>query len=331
MAASGSKLAVVFAVVGNSVITVAKFAAFLVTGSGAMLSEAVHSFADVLNQVLLWIGIDRSLRRPDAAFPYGYGAERYVWALMSAVGVFFLGCGVTVYHGVQSLMHPHELSGLRWAVGVLIGSFVIELYVLHIAVREVRRSAGGRPLLRYLRDGADPGVTAVVMEDAAACLGVLIALLAITLTKITGSYYWDAIGSILIGLLLGFVAIFLISRNHRILVGSAIPDDTREKVRAILRAHPLVERIVALRSRVLDSETYRVQAELEFDGAELAKRLEPGLRSAYEKIEDYETFRRFAAGYTDQVLDELGDSIDRIEAQVRKGVPEAKHLDLEAD
>ena len=91
MAASGSKLAVVFAVVGNSVITVAKFAAFLVTGSGAILSEAIHSFADVLNQVLLWVGIERSLRRPDLAFPYGYGAERYVWALMSAVVVILPG------------------------------------------------------------------------------------------------------------------------------------------------------------------------------------------------------------------------------------------------
>ena len=111
--AGSSQRAVVAAILGITIVTIAKFGAFFVTGSGALLSEGIHTSADLLNQILLFVGIKRSNRQADRAFPYGYGAERYVWALMSAVGIFFLGCGVTVYHGIESLLHPHELSDLR--------------------------------------------------------------------------------------------------------------------------------------------------------------------------------------------------------------------------
>ena len=116
--AHGSRRAVAAAIIGNFFVMLAKAGVFFITGSAAMMSEAMHSLADTLNQVLLMVGIRRSSRVADIRFPFGYGAERAVWALMSAVGIFFLGCGVTVYHGVQSLLHPHELEGLGWAVGV---------------------------------------------------------------------------------------------------------------------------------------------------------------------------------------------------------------------
>ena len=131
----------------NALLSVAKLVAFLLTGSGAMLSEAIHSFADSLNQLLLLVGVVRSSRKADARFAYGYGAERYVWALMSAVGIFFLGCGVTVYHGVSSLIQGHRPeSNLTWAIGVLVLSLVLEGSVLVLAVRSVHRSARGRPI-----------------------------------------------------------------------------------------------------------------------------------------------------------------------------------------
>lgn len=331
MALGGSRLAVVSALIGNSVVMVVKSTAFLFTGSGAMLSEAVHTLADLLNQTLLLIGIVRSERRPDETFQYGYGAERYVWALISAVGIFFLGCGVTVYHGVHSLIHPEPLSDLGWAVAALVFSFGVEFYVLVVAVRAVRAKASGKPFVRFLRTEADPSAVAVILEDFAACVGVVIALVAILLARFTGELYWDAIGSIVIGLLLGTVAIWLIWRNHGLLVGPAIPQEIRDQVRRILEENPAVEEVVDLRTRILDMDTYRIKADLKFDGKLLAQKLEAKIKKAHEGIRTYEDFKRFAADYADDVIELLGDEIDAIEKAIRDEVPKARHLDLEAD
>lgn len=329
--AAGSQKAVVAAIIGNGTLTVAKLIAFLMTGSAAMMSEGLHSFADTLNQLLLLVGIKRSTREADPRFPFGYGAERAVWALMSAVGIFFLGCGVTVYHGVHSLLHPSHLEGLGVAIGVLLVSFVVEFAVLVVAVRAVRRDAKGRPFLRYLWRESDPTAAAVVAEDTAACLGVLIALAGIGLSQWTGNPQWDALASIAIGLLLGAIAIWLIMRSGTLLVGPSIPADKRRRIREIVAAHPAVEKIANLRTRVMDTETFRVAADIEFAGDALAASLEDELEAAYPTIHDYEEFRAFAARYADLVVEQLGDEVDTIETAIRKEFPRAKYLDIETE
>ena len=285
MATGGSKLAVVSALVGNFIVMIAKFIAFLVTRSGAMLSESIHSLADFLNQLLLLIGIERSNRRPDTDFQYGYGAERYVWALISAVGIFFLGCGVTLYHGITALLHPHPMHHYGTAMIVLVFSFIVEAFVLVMAIRAMRKKAEHLPFFQYLRTQADPAGVAVILEDTAACVGIVIAFVAILMTQITGQPYWDALGSIAVGLLLGAIAIWLIHRNRELLVGAAMPSHLRQQVLQILQQNPTVEEVVDLRSRILDTETYRVKADVRFDGQELAKRMETDLKAAFEKIE----------------------------------------------
>jgi len=339
--AHGSRTAVAAAIVGNTLVMIAKTAAFLVSGSAAMLSEALHSLADTANQVLLMIGIVRSDRRADDSFPFGYGAERYVWALMSAVGIFFLGCGVTVYHGVSAFMNPHPLDDLGWAMVVLALSFVLEAAVLALALRTVHAAAAGRPLLAYIRTEADPSTVAVVLEDSAACLGVVLALGGLILSRITGSPRWDAVASIVIGLLLGAIAVWLVARNRHLLVGPAIPLAVRQRIRSILATHPAVARVVDLRTRVLDADTYRVAAEIEFNGEVLADRLEDELLAEFAEISgagtgagsdyDYAAFRAFAARYADQIIELLGDEVDRIEDDIRRQVPRARFLDIETD
>jgi zinc transporter 9 len=329
--AAGSKRAVGAAIIGNSVITVAKTAAFFASGSAAMLSEALHSLADTMNQVLLMVGIKWSTRSADPRFPFGYGAERAVWALMSGVGIFFLGCGVTLYHGIHNLLHPSPLHSLGVALIVLLFSLVIEAAVLVIAVRTVRRHAAGKPFFSYLRHEADPTTAAVVMEDAAACLGVLLALAGIALSRWTGNPAWDALASILVGLLLGGIALWLITKSRHLLVGPAVPAEVRDRIRSIIAAHPVVDRIVRLRTRVMDSETYRVAAEVEFDGEIIAAAFDAELREAYAGISDYEGFRAFAAAYADRVVDRLGDEIDAIEQAIQEEVPKARYLDIEAE
>jgi len=332
VAIGGSKMAVGAAIGGNAVVMVAKFVVFGFTGSGAMLSEAIHSVADVLNQIMLYVGLVRSDRVADHAFEYGYGAERYVWALMSAVGIFFLGCGVTIYHGIMSLLNPdHQVRELGWAIGVLIVSFLVEAFVLYLALRTVHRDAAGRPFFAFLWSEADPSAVAVILEDSAACIGVVIAFGAIVLTSITGEQYWDAIGTLLIGLLLGGVATWLVLRNRQLLVGPSIPAHVRAQIQKILEDSPAIEEVVDMRTEMMDSETYRIKADLKFDGAVLAEKLEPKLKRAYPHVQSYEDFRRFAIYYADQVLEVLGDEIDAIEHKIQTDVPKARLLDLEAD
>lgn len=331
MAGSGSKTAVAAAIGGNFMVMIAKFGAFAFTGSGAMLSEGIHTFADLLNQILLMVGIVRSDRLPDDAAEYGYRSERYVWALISAVGIFFLGCGVTVYHGISSLMHPHELDHIWWAVGVLLFSLALEAWVLYVAVKAVRAEAKGKPFIKYLRHEADPATAAVVLEDFAACLGILVALAAIVLALVTENPIWDAIGSILIGALLGFIAIWLIVRNSKLLIGISVPPSIREQLLHIIQQNPAVEEVVDLKTRILDTETFRIKADVRFDGEALAHKLEPSLKDAWEKVKDFQDFRKFAQEYADDVVELLADEIDAIEKRIQENIPQAKHLDLEAD
>jgi solute carrier family 30 (zinc transporter), member 9 len=327
-----SKTAVITAIVGNACVMCAKFVAFFATGSGAILSEAIHTFADLLNQILLLVGIKRSANDANEDYAYGYGAERYVWALISAVGIFFLGCGVTVYHGISSLLHETApVSGYGWAVGVLVVSFLIEFYVLSVAVRAVQKSTAGQPFFAYLRKEADPAVVAVVLEDAAACLGIVIAFAAIGLTWFTGHQYWDAIGSITIGVLLGCIACWLIQRNRSLLVGESVPPHIRRQLLEILNENPTVEEVVDLRTRILDTSTYRIKADIHFDGSALARQKQHELHAEYENISSYEEFESFAIRYADEIVDLLADEVDKIERNIRKQIPQAEHMDLEAD
>ncbi|MBH24704.1 MAG: cobalt transporter [Myxococcales bacterium] len=329
--AGSSRTAVVSAIAGNTAVMIAKFVAFGMTGSGAMLSEGIHSAADVLNQLLLFIGIVRSDRAPTPDYPVGYGRERYIWALISAVGIFFLGCGVTTYHGITGLMHPHELGDLTAAVVVLLLSLLIEGFVFFIALRAMKKEAGDKPFFAYVKTEADPSAMAVLLEDAAACLGIVIALTCIGLAQVTGQTYWDSIGSIFIGILLGAVAIYLITRNHQLLIGQAVPDDVQQQLKTLIESNTSVEELVEFKARMIDLNTYDIMANVEFDGEAIADRLEPGLKEAWDGIDTYDDFRDFARGYADDVVEALGDEIDAIEKNIKETIPQAKFMDIEAN
>ncbi len=332
MATQGSKGAVIAAIAGNALVMLAKFIAAFFTHSTAMMSEAIHTAADLLNQILLLVGIVRSTKSADPEFDYGYAAERYVWALISAVGIFFLGCGLSIFHGCESLFDDHhKVKDPFWAIVVLIFALVVEGWVLWIAVKAVLKQAEGKPFLNYMRTEADPATVAVVLEDSAACLGVVIAMIAIGLAQYTGHAYWDAIGSITIGVLLGLIAIWLIYRNTQLLVGASVPPKIRDQVRRIINANPAVEEIVDMKTRILDTETYRIKADIRFDGEALADKLRPQVDAAYEKIKSAEDLQKFAKEYADDVVELLADEIDAIEKRIQQEIPKARHMDLEAD
>lgn len=331
MAAGGSTTAVVSAICGNGIVLVAKSVGFLLTGSGAMLGEAIHTLADLLNQILLFIGIKRSQREPDKEHPYGYHAERFVWALISAVGIFFLGCGVTGYHALEALLHPVEIVGVKVALMVLGGSLVLEGLVLIIAARELKQAAGDRPFFDYVRKGADPTTVAVLLEDGVAVIGCLVAFLSIALTHWTGMPVWDALGSLLIAILMGFVAVVLVLQNRRLLVGTSVSPAVAEKVLSVVRSSPSVEAVFDFKSRQLSVDAFHIKMEIDFNGEVIARRLEPSLPGRYAEIKDYEGFRKFAGSYAEEVIEALGDEVDSLEAKIRAQDPNIKHVDIETE
>lgn len=331
--ASGKK-AVLAALAGNSLIGVAKFIAFAFSGSASMLSEGIHSVADVTNQSLILIGIKRSEAEANRKHIYGYDAERFFWTLISAVGIFFLGCGVTVYHGIASLAGDHTSHPGLWDYLILIFALIVEGYTLYIAYRGINEDRGEKPFGRFLRESADPTPIAVLLEDGVACLGIVIAFFGILFSELLSSSIPDGIASIIIGLLLGFVAVFLIIKNHGLIVGLSVTPEVERNVLDYLNSQSSVERILDFKSRVLSAERYRLKMEVEFEGKAIAKRVldKEDLKELRARIgQDDEALRAFLTDFADRVIDGLGDEVDRLEKEIQERVPQAQHIDIEAD
>lgn len=247
-APGGSLLTVLLALGANALIALAKSAVAFFTGSASMVAEAAHSWADAGNEVFLLIAERRAARPPDDAHPLGYGREAYVWSMFAAFGLFTAGAVVSIVHGVQQWSAPEGEANYFWAYVVLAISFVLEGVSFTQAVRQARGVARARGLdaWRYLSRGSDPTLRAVFAEDFSALVGIVIAALGIGLHQLTGNPVYDAIGSICVGVLLGAVALFLISRNRDFLVGQSVDPVTQQRVVATLLAQPGIERVTYL-------------------------------------------------------------------------------------
>jgi zinc transporter 9 len=292
----GSLKAVVVAVAVNAVITVAKYAGYFMTGSPALLAEGIHSTADVANQFLLWIGIKQSERAADEEHPYGWGPARYLWNLKSAMGIFFLGCGVTVWHGIHAFMTHGEHAGEDanpWiGLGILGASFLLEGYSFMVAYNEVKKSKGDRTWREYMNTGDDPTGVGVVLEDLMAVVGVLIALVGVGLSELLHSPYPDAAATVLIGLLLGWIAIYLAKVNGRLLIGAQVAKTEVDAIRNALANDPIVEKVVDLKTEILGQGRMRVKAEVDLYEKLMAMRMRDALKDDAKEIEEGEEPRR---------------------------------------
>ena len=237
-----STVTVLVAFVANLAIAAGKTVAAVVSGSASMLAEAAHSWADTGNEVFLLIANRRSARPADDRRPLGYGREAYVWSLLAAIGLFVVGASVSIWHGVSELIGGEHAEGRDYALAyaVLAISFVLEGTSFFQAVRQLRGEANrlDRDLLTHALVTSDPTVRAVFAEDAAALIGIVIATAGIAMHELTGVAAWDAVGSILVGVLLAVVAVLLIDRNRIFLTGEAGPPQVREAIRAEIAAMP---------------------------------------------------------------------------------------------
>lgn len=253
MATQRSHLTVLLAGTANLVIAAAKFVGGVLSGSSAMLSEAAHSLADTLNQVFLLTALRRSGRPPDARHPFGYGMERYFWSLLAAVAVFVLGAGFSVFQGVQALVVPERQRAPFVAFTVLGIALLLDGVSLARALWQVHRDAGPSNLWGQLRD-AEPTVRAVVFEDSAAVLGVLLAAGGLTLDHLFSTTVFDAYASIAIGVLLVGIAVTLGRQNQDLLIGRAIPEDLLESIRREIESSAGIDHVVQMMTMRLGPE-----------------------------------------------------------------------------
>ena len=213
---------VIAALAGNVAIASCKFAAAYLSGSTATLAEAVHSLADTGNQGLLLIGMRLAAAPPDDRFPFGRSGEKYFWPFVVALMLFSVGGAFAVYDGIIHITHPVHESGSRlWSYGVLGISFLFEAMSFRVAWKEFQVLAKGKPWLQAVREARDPTIPLVLAEDTTALFGLAIALVAVTLSDVTGNPLWDPIGSVMIGCLLASVAVILARNTHTLIVGAA--------------------------------------------------------------------------------------------------------------
>ncbi|WP_182111714.1 MULTISPECIES: cation diffusion facilitator family transporter [unclassified Actinotalea] len=288
---------VVLALLSNLLVAIAKTVAAVVTGAAAMLAEAAHSWADTGNEVFLVIAQRRGARPADASHPFGYGREVYVWSLFAAIGLFAVGAGVSVTHGIHELTDPEPATDFAVAYVVLGVAFVLEGVSFLQAWRQSRAEAERRRrgLLEQVLATSDPTVRAVFFEDAAALVGLVLAAVGIVANQVTGSPVPDAVGSILVGLLLGAVAVVLIWRNLRSLVGETVDPALQAAALRMLLAMPQVARVTQLRLEVVGARRVFLSGAVDLAG-------DPDETTAAHRLAEVEAALRARPGVVGVVL-----------------------------
>jgi len=295
-----SRRAIIAAFLANLGIAALKFVAYAVTHSSSMLSEAIHSLADTGNQGLLLIGRARARRPADEQHPFGYGAVRYFYAFVVAFVLFSLGGVFSIYEGIDKLRHPHQLESAVWAIGVLLGSMVMESLSFRTGIREANTvRPAGESWWQFIRHTKSPELPVVLLEDAAALVGLVIALSGVVLAEVTGNGRWDGVGSLGIGLLLVAVAIVLVIEMSSLLVGEAARPEVVERIRNAIEAFPAVQRCIHLRTEHLGPDEIVVAAKVEFD--------------------------------PDLTVAQLATTIDELEVDIRTSEPRATLIFVEPD
>lgn len=236
--------AILYAFLANSGIAVAKTWAAWLTGSGSMLAEAIHSYADAGNQVLLFLGLRQSTRPPDANHPLGYGKLSYFWSFIVAVLLFSLGGLFSIYEGIHKLQHPEALSQVWVALLVLVFAIILEGFSLLGCIREIGNIRGSRSFRDWLKHTRSSELVVVLGEDIAALLGLVLAFVFVSLASLSGNTTYDALGSISIGIVLLIVSIFVALRVRSLLVGRSADPQIQGAIDNIIAQEPDIEKVL---------------------------------------------------------------------------------------
>jgi cation diffusion facilitator family transporter len=284
VSAGGGRKAVIAALLANLGIAVAKLVAFVLTRSASMLAESVHSLADSGNQGLLLLGAARAKQTADEEHPFGYGAARYFWAFVVAVVLFTVGGAFALYEGFEKLRHPHEVDSYGIAIGVLVVAIVLETFSFRTAINETKPLLRGRSYWTFVRESKTPELPVVLLEDAAALLGLVLALAGVSLTAATHDPMWDALGTITIGALLVVVAAILAYEMHSLIIGEAASPSEVRAIEAAIVAVPDFERVIHLRTMHLGPDELLVACKVATPVGGTTERLAEQINDAERRI-----------------------------------------------
>lgn len=299
MAASGGTKAIVAALAANLTIAVLKFLAYLLTLSSSMLAEAIHSLADSGNQLLLLLGGKKSQRAASPEHPFGYGRERYIYAFIVSIVLFSVGGLFALFEAWQKIQHPHGIEGGFWWVplAVLAGAIIAESFSLRTAIIESNHTRGRQSWVKFVRSAKQPELPVILLEDFGALLGLVFALIGVSLTLVTGNGVWDAAGTAMIGLLLVAIAVVLALETKSLLLGESATREDVQRIRTAIESDG--GRIIHLKTLHLGPEELLVAAKI--------------------------AVSRTATG------EEIAQAIDGTEERIRAAVPIARVIYLEPD
>ena len=296
MSSHGGTRAVIAAMAANAFIALTKFIAWALTGASSMLAEGVHSVADTGNQILLLFGGRRSRREANEEHPFGYGRERYVFAFLVSIILFSLGGLFALYeafHKYEEIQagHPNELlEGPWWWVPlvVLVAAVIAESLSFRTAIRESRPAKGRQGWLRFIRTAKSPELPVILLEDLAALLGLVFALLGVGLTLLTHNGVWDVVGTAMIGALLIIVAVTLAVETKSLLIGEAAAPEAVGRIRAALEGTDGVGRVIHLKTLHLGPEEVLVAAKIAVEPTDSAARVAAVINTAEAAIRSAE-------------------------------------------
>ena len=288
---SKSKIAIYAAIAGNMAIAVTKFVAAAFTGSSAMLSEAIHSVVDTGNGWLMLLGVRKSRKPPDSDHPFGHGHELYFWTLIVGVLIFAIGGGMSIYEGIQHILHPKSPENVVWSYAVLGIAVVFEGTTWLFGWKAFSAERGRKGVLEAIHETKDPSTFTVLLEDSAALLGLIFAFVGIFLGSQLGLPQLDGVASVMIGLLLCGVAVLMVYESKGLLIGEGLDRESLQSIQALVEADPGVEWVGHLHTMYLGPHEVLLTIELRFHGhisslevRQAARRLREGIRSRHPDV-----------------------------------------------
>ena len=282
--AGSSKKVIFAALIGNAAIAVTKFVASAITGSSAMFSEGIHSVVDTGNQVLLLFGLRQAKKPADKRYPFGHGKEVYFWSFVVAILIFAVGSGLSIVKGIEHVKHPIEITSPFINYLVLGTAIVIEGVVFYVALKEFNKSKGQQGYLEAIRRGKDPGMFVVLLEDLAALLGLMVAVVGIAASQLTGNYIFDGIASIGIGIILAFIAALLAFETKGLLIGESANQAVVDGIGKVVNKYRGVERVNEVLTMHMGPDYILVNLSVEFNDEIRTEKMEDEISKIDKEI-----------------------------------------------
>ncbi|MFI0357230.1 cation diffusion facilitator family transporter [Actinomadura sp. 9N407] len=284
MSAEGGTKAIVAALAANLGIAVSKFVAYVFTQSSSMLAESIHSLADSGNQALLLVGRKRSERTRTPQHPFGYGRERYFYAFVVAVILFTVGAVFSLYEGIHKITDPHAVKSPAWAFGVLSAAIIMEIFSFRTAIVESNKVRGDKSWTQFIRRSKSPELPVVLLEDLGALVGLILALLGVTMAVVTGNGVWDGVGTVCIGVLLAIIAIVLAIETKSLLIGEGADPEVEQEILRALESVDEVDHVMHIRTQYVGPEEMLIAAKIAVKHDDTAAEVARGIDAAEAKI-----------------------------------------------